>query len=119
MKTKKDNRVTKRKTLLVRKKPIEDKKERSLFRNRFRIRNGNQGFIKNNFLTSIKSKKPTAFADFVLPPFPLIKISFHSQQNASNMEGISMNCWNSLSQNEHISGRKLEYPEKISGMKRS
>jgi hypothetical protein len=34
------------------------------------------------------------------------------------MEDISMNCWNSLSQDEHISGRKLEYPEKRSRIKR-
>jgi hypothetical protein len=51
--------------------------------------------------------------------YSLIKTSIYSQQNASNIEDISMNCWDSLSRNEHISGRKLEYPEKISGMKRS
>jgi hypothetical protein len=39
-------------------------------RNRFRIRDGDRGLVKNIFLTSTKPKKLTTFADFVLM-FPI------------------------------------------------
>ncbi len=71
--TKEDSRFTEEKTLLVRKEPIEDRKKDLC--SGIGSRSGMR--TEDNFLTSIKSKKPTAFADFELPPFPLGELLSH------------------------------------------